>query len=104
MKQFKLLQGQSSYASEFSAYAERIINEGHYGVYRIGQDEPPFNLSLRHRNIMPQDLRGATLQEMECFIRGWEDARNAVHVNPFHDAVRGELWNRGYWRFINRRD
>jgi len=100
MRQFKFFKGQST--SPLDAYADRVINNSHYGVYRIGQDEPPFNLSRRHWNLLPQDLRGATLQEMECYIRGWEDARNAIYVNPFHDARRGELWNAGFWRFMNR--
>jgi hypothetical protein len=59
-------------------------------------------MSHRHWNILPQDLRGSTLQEMECYIQGWEGARNNIAVNPYHDIIRRELWNRGYWRFMNR--
>ena len=43
---------------------------------------PPFNLSHRHWNLLPQDLRGATLQEMDCYIRGWEAASQANYNNP----------------------
>jgi len=64
--------------------------------------EPPFNLSRRHWNLLPQDLRGATLQEMECYIQGWEGARNNEMINPYHDEIRGELWNRGFWAYQNR--
>ena len=65
--------------------------------------DPPFGISRRHWNMLPQDLRGTTLQEMECYIRGWEDARiGGVVVNPYHDRIRRSLWNRGYWRCINR--
>jgi hypothetical protein len=66
------------------------------------QQNPPFNLSRRHWNILPQDLRGSTLQEMECYIQGWEDGRNNIEINPYHDIIRREIWNRGYWRCINR--
>jgi hypothetical protein len=64
--------------------------------------EPPFNLSRRHWNMMPQDLRGATLQEMECYIQGWENARSNVVANPYHDRIRRSLWNRGHLRWSGR--
>jgi len=99
-KNFKFFKGQST--SPLDAYAYRVINESHYGAYRIGQDEPPFGISRRNWNILPQDLRGATLQEMECYIRGWENARMGIVVNPYHDRVRGELWNRGFFRYQER--
>jgi len=70
--------------------------------YTLVQADPPFNLSRRHWNMLPQDLRGATLQEMECYICGWEDARNNIMVNPYHDEMRGELWSRGFWACQNR--
>jgi hypothetical protein len=64
--------------------------------------DPPFGISRRHWNMMPQDLRGATLQEMECYIQGWEASARADYNNPYHDMIRGELWNRGWhawsWR------
>jgi hypothetical protein len=68
------------------------------------QQDPPFNLSRRHWNILPQDLRGATLQEMDCYIRGWEAASQADYNNPYHDLIRGELWNRGWHAWWERRN
>ena len=85
LKPFKLLHGYT-YSDE----------------YTLVQADPPFNLSRRHWNLLPQDLRGATLQEMECYICGWEDARNNIMVNPYHDEMRGELWSRGFWDCQNR--
>lgn len=70
--------------------------------FDVGQPEPPFGLSRRHWNILPQDLRGTTLQEMDCYIRGWEAARQNDMVNPYHDRIRGELWNRGFWNCMRR--
>lgn len=67
-----------------------------------GITTPPYGISNRHWNILPQDLRGATEQEMLCYIEGWESARNHAVVNPYDDNRRGELWNRGFWAF-NRR-
>jgi len=64
---------------------------------------PPEGISHRHWNMLPQDLRGATLQEMECYIRGWEDARVYCEANPYHDRVRSQLWNRGFLACQNRR-
>jgi hypothetical protein len=70
--------------------------------YRLVQADPPFNLSRRHWNMLPQDLRGATLQEMECYIQGWEDARSYVEANPYQDRIRRSLWNRGFLRWRGR--
>jgi hypothetical protein len=86
IKPFKLLNGYT-YSDEYTLPT---------------QEDPPFNLSHRHWNLLPQNLRGATLQEMECYIQGWENARSNVESNPYHDMIRGELWNRGWhawsWR------
>jgi hypothetical protein len=86
IKPFKLLNGYT-YSDEYTLPT---------------QQNPPFNLSHYHWNLLPQDLRGTTLQEMECYIQGWEGARNNIAVNPYYDIIRRELWNRGYWRFMNR--
>jgi hypothetical protein len=86
IKPFKLLKGYT-YSDEYTLPT---------------QQNPPFNLSHRHWNLLPQDLRGATLQEMECYIRGWEDARSNVTVNPYIDRIRRSLWNRGFLRWRGR--
>ena len=102
IKPFKFFKGQS--ISPLDAYADRVINNSHYGAFRIGQDEPPFNLSRRHWNLLPQDLRGATLQEMNCYIQGWEASARADYNNPYDDLIRAEIWNRGWhawsWRQV----
>jgi hypothetical protein len=90
MKPFKFFIGESS-------YYDRVINRDYYTNIRIGQPDPPFNLSRRHWNILPQDLRGATLQEMDCYIRGWEAASQDDYNNPYHDLIGGEIWNRGWY-------
>jgi hypothetical protein len=88
IKPFKLLNGYT-YSDEYTLPT---------------QQDPPFNLSHRHWNLLPQDLRGATLQEMECYIRGWEDARVYCEANPYHDRVRSQLWNRGWNAWWARRN
>jgi len=70
--------------------------------YTLVQADPPFNLSRRHWNLLPQDLRGATLQEMECYIQGWEASARADYNNPYDDIEYRELWNRGYMRWSRR--
>ena len=85
IKPFKLLKGYT-YSDE----------------YTLVQADPPFNLSRRHWNLLPQDLRGATLQEMECYIQGWEASARADYNNPYDDIEYRELWNRGYLRWSRR--
>ena len=86
MKPFKLLNGYT-YSDEYTLPLP---------------PDPPFGISRRHWNMMPQDLRGATLQEMECYIQGWENARSNVEANPYHDRIRRSLWNRGHLRWSGR--
>jgi len=66
--------------------------------------DPPFNLSRRHWNILPQDLRGATLQEMNCYIQGWEASARDDYNNPYDDLIRAEIWNRGWHAWWERRN
>jgi hypothetical protein len=66
--------------------------------------DPPFNLSRRHWNMLPQDLRGATLQEMNCYIQGWEASARADYNNPYDDLIRAEIWNRGWHACFDRRN
>ncbi len=87
IKPFKLLNGYT-YSDEYTL------------PVRI---DPPYGISNRHWNMLPRDLRGATLQEIECYIQGWEDARiGGVVVNPYHDRTRRNLWNRGFLRWRGR--
>ena len=72
--------------------------------YTLVQADPPFNLSRRHWNLLPQDLRGATLQEMECYIQGWEASARADYNNPYDDIEYRELWNRGWHAWWERRN
>jgi len=83
VKPFKLLHGYT-YSDEYTV-------------------EPPFGISRRHWNMLPQDLRGTTEQEMESFIQGWEDGRIVGVVNPYRDRTRRNLWNRGYLECNRRR-
>ena len=64
--------------------------------------EPPFGISRRHWNMLPQDLRGGPELNMLIYIQGWEDARSNVEANPYHDRTRRNLWNRGFLRWRGR--
>ena len=92
-KPFKLLNGYT-YSDEYT-----IPNLDH----PIWRDNPPEGISRRHWNMLPQDLRGTTEQEMESFIQGWEDGRIVGVVNPYRDRTRRNLWNRGYLECNRRR-
>ena len=72
--------------------------------------EPPFGMSHRHWNMMPQDLRGGDPRHMGIYIEGWEACLSTnLHVNPymgFNDPImieNREVWNRGYMACMNRR-
>ena len=71
--------------------------------------EPPYGISRRHWNMLPQDLRGGTLIHMETYIEGWEAARNNITINPYEGNINDpmvtewiELWNRGHLRWCGR--
>jgi hypothetical protein len=65
---------------------------------------PPEGISRRHWNMMPQDLRGGERLGMENYIEGWEAARHANYNNPYPDQLRGEIWNRGWHAWWERRN
>jgi hypothetical protein len=79
----------------------RVVSIGNV-LNELYQD-PPFGISRRHWNMLPQDLRGATPEEMDSFIQGWEDGRIVGVVNPYRDRIRRNLWNRGYLECNRRR-
>lgn len=88
IKPFKLFKGYT-YSDEFTFPTVR-------------RSTPPFGLSRRHWNIMPEDLRDTTEQEMLTYIEGWESRRSNNCRNPYDDIRRRELWNRGYMSCFNR--
>jgi hypothetical protein len=71
-------------------------------------NEPPFGISRRHWNILPEDLRGGESRLMEVYIEGWEARRNNITTNPylginyFQVIEWCEMWNRGFWECGNR--
>ena len=93
IKPFKLLNGYT-YSDEYTL------------PVRI---DPPYGISNRHWNMLPQDLRGGTLIHMEIYIEGWEAGRNNITINPYEGIINDpvvtewiELWNRGHLRWSGR--
>ena len=89
VKPFKLLHGYT-YSDEYTV-------------------EPPFGISRRHWNMLPQDLRGGNSRHMEIYIEGWEAGRNNITINPYEGIINDpvvtewiELWNRGHLRWSGR--
>jgi len=86
IKPFKLLNGYT-YSDEYTL------------PVRI---DPPYGISNRHWNMLPQDLRGGEREDIELYIEGWEASARADYNNPYPDELRGEVWNRGWhawsWR------
>ena len=66
--------------------------------------DPPFGISRRHWNMMPQDLRGGAYENMVYYIQGWEAARDANYNNPYIHTEPAELWNRGWHAWWERRN
>lgn len=74
------------------------------------QPNPPFGISHRHWNMLPQDLRNGDPIRAEIYVAGWEACLSAnLHVNPymgFNDPImieNREVWNQGYMACMNRR-
>ena len=82
VKPFKLLHGYT-YSDEYTV-------------------EPPFGISRRHWNMLPQDLRDGQRLNVLLYIEGFEAARIHMNINPHQDIENREMWNRGYLRYINR--
>ena len=87
IKPFKLLKGYT-YSDEYTLPL---------------RTDPPYGISRRHWNMLPQDLRGGEREDIELYIEGWEAARIANYNNPYPDQLRGEVWNRGWHRAWDRR-
>lgn len=68
------------------------------------QPDPPFGISRRHWNLLPQDLRGGPIEHMEVYIQGWHAAQNANYNNPHINPIPAELWNRGWHAWFERRN
>ena len=89
IKPFKLLNGYT-YSDEYTL------------PVRI---DPPYGISNRHWNMLPQDLRGGEREDMLLYIEGWEASSQANYNNPYHDdIIRAEVWNRGWHAWFERRN
>jgi hypothetical protein len=93
IKPFKLLNGYT-YSDEYTI--PNLDNA-------IWRDNPPFGISHRHWNMLPQDLRGGEREDMLLYIQGWEAARNANYNNP-HQEPAAEIWNIGWHAWWERRN
>ena len=88
IKPFKLLKGYT-YSDEYTLPV---------------RTDPPFGISHRHWNMLPQDLRGGEREDIELYIEGWEASARADYNNPYPDQLRGEVWNRGWHAWFERRN
>lgn len=58
---------------------------------------PPFGISNRHWNILPQDIRESTEEEMVAYIHGWYTTDvTDIMDRPYDDLRLGAVWYRGY--------
>jgi hypothetical protein len=65
--------------------------------FHIGQPDPPFGISRRHWNILPQDLRDGRQEDMLIYIQGWEASRRGRSDNPYNLVPYTRvMWNRGF--------
>ena len=61
-----------------------------------GIRQKPDCLSNREWNILPQDLKGGSIEDMLTFLEGFEASRMGRLTNPWVDIAKREMWNRGY--------
>ena len=87
----------------------RVVSIGG-ALNELNQLERPENISHRHWNMLPNDIRNGGLIRAEIYVAGWEACLNTdLHVNPyvgFNDPImieNREAWNRGYMACMNRR-
>ena len=75
---------------------ERQVNPNYYRrLYITGR--PPFDLSNRQWNILPQDLKDANQQEdMYLYLQGWEASRRGDAANPYDNQHFAYRWDRGF--------
>ena len=92
------------YTDEFEFPRVRRVARGEEHIPVGYVNVPPFGISNRHWNMLPQDLRGGELLGMETYIEGWEAARHANYNNPYPDQLRGEVWSRGFHAWWERRN
>jgi len=88
IKPFKLLRGYT-YSDEYTLPL---------------QQDPPFGISRRHWNMMPQDLRDGAHENRIYYMMGWEAARDANYNNPYVDPISALFWNRGWHAWWERRN
>ena len=88
----------------------RVVSVGGALLNELNQLERPENISHRHWNMLPNDIRNGGLIRAEIYVAGWEACLNTdLHVNPyvgFNDPImieNREAWNRGYMACMNRR-
>ena len=64
--------------------------------------QKPESISMRHWNMMPDDIKRAGITHMEAYIQGFEAAHTGVIENPFVDTIYRETWNLGFLFCRNR--
>jgi hypothetical protein len=97
IKDFKFLQDNKERV--FTDYMDQMDDYFLGGI----QNNPPYQLSRRHWNLLPQRLRNGPGRDIADYIDGWEARRNNNLNNSHHtDLHRAELWNSGFWDCANR--
>ena len=54
---------------------------------------------MTHNGNIPQDI--IDCGEIYAYERGIEAGITSTGFNPYHDQLRGEIWNRGFWVATN---
>jgi len=94
IKAFKFFEGQSEKRRAFTDFLGALnedLDNNHVPHRRR------HGISMRHWNLLPQDIKESTEEEMLIYIQGWETPRNRVVMNPHTDNFRlGNIWTRGF--------
>lgn len=73
--------------------------------FKFFQNENTMDVLIREVRLMthngntPQDI--IDCGEIDAYERGIEAGITCTGFNPYHDELRGEIWNRGFWVATN---
>jgi hypothetical protein len=69
--------------------------------FKFFQKKPTEPNELREfmRNNVPIDV--VACGEIGTYLQGVESGISGSGFNPYHDSLRGEIWNRGFWNSTN---
>ena len=99
MKNFKFFQKKPERV--FTDYMDQMDDYFLGGIQPMPQG---LDISRRHWNLLPEDIKRLSSLEIMAYIEGWETEEAPVIMNPYIGNFRlGNIWTRG-WQDRQRRN